>query len=228
MRDDPSWGEWEQTLASFYGKLNYGNHGAGRLMGAGHRVLEELVEPPATSFPIVLEVGVGTGEHLQYVKHAFGKYVMLDRSQDMLDIARDRYAGDNRNLEYRVGEVSCLPFKEQSVDRVIATHVLEHVYKPHEVLREWERVLKPGGALSILIPTDPGVAWRIGRAIGTRRTVMQMGIPYDYFMALEHVNPINNLVALLEYYWPTAKRAWWPFKVSSMDLNFFYAFHAVK
>jgi phosphatidylethanolamine/phosphatidyl-N-methylethanolamine N-methyltransferase len=227
MRDDPSWDEWEKTLASFYNKLNYDRRGAGFLMGAGHQALEDLIDP-SERFSVVLEVGVGAGEHLHYVRHGFDVYHMLDRSQAMLDLVQDRYRNDRRTLDYRLGNVEKLPFAGASVDRLVATHVLEHVYRPHEVLREWNRVLKPGGAMSILIPTDPGVAWRIGRAIGTRRAVTRMGLPYDYFMALEHVNPVNNLVALLDYYFPDARRRWWPFRLTSMDLNFFYVFHAVK
>lgn len=227
MRDDPSWDEWENTLASFYNKLNYDRRGTGFLMGAGHQALEDLIGP-SNRFSVVLEVGVGTGEHLSYVKHGFDVYHMLDRSQAMLDAVQKRYRNDHRTLSYKLGNVEELPFSDASVDRLVATHVLEHVYRPHEVLREWNRVLKPGGAMSILIPTDPGVAWRIGRAVGTRRAVTRMGLPYDYFMALEHVNPINNLVALLEYYFPDARRRWWPFRVASMDFNFFYVFHALK
>jgi phosphatidylethanolamine/phosphatidyl-N-methylethanolamine N-methyltransferase len=227
MRKDPSWDEWENVLAGFYHKVNYERRGAGFLMGAGHQALEDLIEP-GTRFPVVLEVGAGTGEHLHYVKHGFDVYHMLDRSQAMLDLVEERYRGDGRILSYKLGNVEELPFPDASVDRLVATHVLEHVYRPHEVLREWNRVLKPGGVMSILIPTDPGVAWRIGRAIGTRRAVHKMGLPYDYFMALEHVNPMNNLVALLEFYFPDARRRWWPFRVVSMDLNFFYIFQAVK
>lgn len=227
MLDDPCWAEWERTLAGLYAKLNYGRSGAGFLMGAGHRALEDLVEL-RKRFPAVLEVGVGTGEHLHFVKHDFDVYHMLDRSQAMLDIAQKRYKSDRRKLSYKLGNVEALPFPDASIDRLVATHVLEHVYRPHEVLREWNRVLKPGGAMSILIPTDPGVAWRIGRAVGTRRVVTRMGIPYDYFMALEHVNPVNNLVALLEYYFPDARRRWWPLRIASMDLNFFYVLHALK
>ena len=227
MRDDPRWAEWEKALASFYGQLNYGKRGTGWLMGAGHRILEDLVEP-GTKFSFVLEVGVGTGEHLHYVNHDFGTYCMLDRSASMLDLAKKTYSDDRRNLEFRIGDVEKLPFSDNSVDRLIATHILEHVYRPHEVIREWHRVLKPGGTMSILIPTDPGVAWRLGRALGSRRAVERMNLPYDYFMALEHVNPVNNLVALLEFYFPAAKTRWWPLRVASMDLNLFYAFQSPK
>lgn len=41
-------------------------------------------------------------------------------------------------------------------------------------------------------------------------------------------NPANNLVALLEYYFPDGTKRWWPFRVASMDLNFFYAFDGRK
>jgi phosphatidylethanolamine/phosphatidyl-N-methylethanolamine N-methyltransferase len=226
MRDDPSWAQWEATLASFYGELNYGKHRTSRFMGSGHDALENLI-PPNEHFSVAVEVGVGTGEHLQHVRHSFDHYFMLDRSPTMLRIAKQRYGSDKR-LQYCISNVEQLPFDSGSVDRLIATHVLEHIYKPHDALREWDRVLRPGGAISILLPTDPGVAWRIGRAIGTRRVVRRMGVPYDYFMALEHVNPINNLVALLQYYFPHGEERWWPFRIASMDLNFFYVFHATK
>ena len=226
MRDDPSWGEWERTLASFYEKLNYSGGAAGFLMGAGHKALENLVESDER-FAVVLEVGVGTGEHLRHVRHGFDTYHMLDRSEAMLKLVRERYKNDARRLDYRLGVVEALPFPDASVDRLIATHMLEHVYRPHEVLREWNRVLKPGGTMSILIPTDPGLVWRLGKVVGARRAVNRMGLPYDYFMALEHVNPVNNLVALLEYYFPDARTQWWPFRIASMDLNFFYLCHAL-
>jgi phosphatidylethanolamine/phosphatidyl-N-methylethanolamine N-methyltransferase len=225
--DDHGWEKWESAHAAFYSDLNYGKNSVGRIMGAGHRALENLIRPEE-GFAIVLEVGVGTGEHLEYVGHHFVEYHMLDRNPDMLYLAGERHRSDRRPLHYLVGCVERLPFSDGSVDRLIATHVLEHVYKPHEVLREWNRVLKPGGAMSILIPTDPGLAWRIGRALVNRPAVQRMGLPYDYFMALEHVNPVNNLVAFLEYYFPKARRRWWPFRIASMDLNLFYAFHWSK
>ena len=54
-----------------------------------------------------------------------------------------------------------------------------------------------GGPLqSILLPCDPGVLWRFGRMIrlGRKNSYSE---DYYYHMALEHINPINNLVAIL-------------------------------
>jgi SAM-dependent methyltransferase len=45
-----------------------------------------------------------------------------------------------------------LPFKDDSIDYIIALHILEHCAEPVSVLREWLRVLKPGGKLGVVIP----------------------------------------------------------------------------
>src|SRR5262249_52837172 len=135
MRDDPSWQEWEAMLASFYGELNYGKHAGGRLMKAGHVFLEDKIKEP--SFAKRLEVGSGTGEHLQFVKHGFETYCMLDRNPAMIELSQQKHQGDKRSIQYKLGEVESLPVADESVDRLIATHVLEHVYRPHVVLREW-------------------------------------------------------------------------------------------
>lgn len=48
--------------------------------------------------------------------------------------------------------VTALPFADESIDRISALSLLEHVAYPHEVLSECYRVLKPGGALFINVP----------------------------------------------------------------------------
>jgi SAM-dependent methyltransferase len=103
--------------------------------------------------------------------------------------------------------------------------VLEHLPAPHAVLREWSRVVKPGGIISLVLPCDPGIAWRLGRAVGSRGKFVRAGLDYDYWMAREHINAINSLVALVEYYFPHREVAWKPFRVPSMDLNLFYIAH---
>ena len=111
-------------------------------------------------------------------------------------------AGKNtaKNIVVAVEDATKLSFENASFDRLIATHVLEHLYRPHEVLREWARVLRPGGTLSIVLPCDPGLLWRIGRRFGPRARAHAQGIPYDYAMAREHVNSITNLVTFINYY----------------------------
>lgn len=52
------------------------------------------------------------------------------------------------------GSVCELPYPDDSVGLIYASHVLEHFRRSeiHRVLREWFRVLVPGGVLRIAVP----------------------------------------------------------------------------
>ncbi|KAL3088406.1 hypothetical protein niasHS_008361 [Heterodera schachtii] len=45
-----------------------------------------------------------------------------------------------------------LPFANDSVDFVINAHVLEHIFDPIKAIKEWLRVVKPGGFVYMDIP----------------------------------------------------------------------------
>lgn len=43
-------------------------------------------------------------------------------------------------------------FKDNSIDKIFASHILEHLSNPFEVMKELHRILKPNGKLTILVP----------------------------------------------------------------------------
>jgi predicted SAM-dependent methyltransferase len=47
-----------------------------------------------------------------------------------------------------------LPFQGGTVDHILASHFLEHLYHGNakEVLADWHRLLKPGGTLHVIVP----------------------------------------------------------------------------
>ncbi len=49
-------------------------------------------------------------------------------------------------------EADCLPFEDKSQDFVIASHVVEHLANPIKAFLEWQRVLKTGGYIYIIVP----------------------------------------------------------------------------
>lgn len=51
-----------------------------------------------------------------------------------------------------VGSADKLDFKSDSVDLIYACHLLEHFKRSQHVLKEWYRVLRPGGILRLAVP----------------------------------------------------------------------------
>jgi len=66
-----------------------------------------------------------------------------------INVDRDKYDGVDV-----VADVSKLPFKDGEAEEVYASHIAEHFHHTRtlEVLKEWHRVLKPGGILKIAVP----------------------------------------------------------------------------
>lgn len=226
QNEDQAWIDYRARFSDVYDNSNYSSPLQSSVMRTSHRIVEKKFQQ-SNHFSRVLEIGAGTGEHLAFVRHGFDQYVLTDIDSKTLDVARcklDGKYGDKITFETQGGVDLC--YAENSFDRLIATHVLEHIYKPHLALKEWERVLKNGGVISILIPTDPGMAWRLGRHLGPRKNAIAQGIAYDYIMAREHVNACNNLIALLRHYFSDHTEAWWPLPIPSIDLNLFFVFHA--
>jgi phosphatidylethanolamine/phosphatidyl-N-methylethanolamine N-methyltransferase len=225
IKEDPDRDKYIRRWSEMYERANYEEGISGYFLLKSHMWAERPFGPEI-GFSNVLEVGAGTGVHIRFVRHAFENYWLTDLNPSFLGTigAGNRLLNGGR-VHIRSEDAGTLSFADSTFDRLIAAHVLEHLAQPHVALREWARVLKPGGLLSLVLPCDPGAAWRIGRAVGARRKFIRAGIEYDYWMAREHVNPINNLVSFVRYYFDNVREEWWPLKVPSMDLNLFYIAH---
>jgi SAM-dependent methyltransferase len=59
-----------------------------------------------------------------------------------------------RNVDYVLDATQPLPFADATFDEIYSSHVLEHLpwYRTEAILREWVRILKPGGRLNIWVP----------------------------------------------------------------------------
>jgi 2-polyprenyl-3-methyl-5-hydroxy-6-metoxy-1,4-benzoquinol methylase len=53
------------------------------------------------------------------------------------------------------GEVGALPFPDRSFDAVVSGEVLEHLADDAAAIREFRRVLKPGGLCVVSVPANP-------------------------------------------------------------------------
>ena len=89
----------------------------------------------------VLDVGCGSRPYAELVTQ--GHYVGMDWESSSV---RD---GRHADIYYNGTD---FPLPDTSVDHVICTQVLEHVFNPTRFLAEIHRVLKPGGRLVMSVP----------------------------------------------------------------------------
>jgi SAM-dependent methyltransferase len=93
----------------------------------------------------VLEVGAGTGELWQHLPH--GPLVLVDFAPAMCAQLRTAVP----DAQVLRADAAALPFAAGSFDTVIANHMLYHVDDPGAVLREFARILAPGGRVAIAV-----------------------------------------------------------------------------
>jgi demethylmenaquinone methyltransferase / 2-methoxy-6-polyprenyl-1,4-benzoquinol methylase len=101
----------------------------------------------------VLDVATGTGAvALELVRRYGCSVVGIDRSPEMLAVARHRTAADDlgANIELLEGRAETLPFADASFDALTVTYLLRYVDDPAATIRELARVVRPGGTVASL------------------------------------------------------------------------------
>ena len=104
--------------------------------------LQEITSPGDR----ILDAGCGTGKFFgfDFAREAGCQLVGADLREDVIS---------NSGMDFCVrSELNRLPFSDASFDVVNCRLVIEHVEFPAVVLKEFCRVLKPGGRLAIFTP----------------------------------------------------------------------------
>jgi ubiquinone/menaquinone biosynthesis C-methylase UbiE len=98
----------------------------------------------------VLDAGCGSGRLIPLICAAVGpqgSLVELDFAPGMLEIGRKKARG--LRVTFVAGDAHDLPFANGDFDKVIALALLPHLDDRGAALKEFRRVLKPGGMLVI-------------------------------------------------------------------------------
>jgi ubiquinone/menaquinone biosynthesis C-methylase UbiE len=101
---------------------------------------------------VVLDAGCGTGDdarQIAAVVEASGQVVGLDSSAAMVQTAEVRNAGEPIRPTFQLGELTALPFDDQTFDAVMAKLVLMHTPDAAVVIAELLRVTKPEGRVAV-------------------------------------------------------------------------------
>lgn len=98
----------------------------------------------------VLDAACGEGYGTALLASVAARATGVDVSRQAIEHARQRYGSEN--LEFRTADCLDLPFGDESFDCIVSFETLEHLEDHDGLMKEFRRVLKPGGFLMVSSP----------------------------------------------------------------------------
>ncbi|ELZ23807.1 methyltransferase type 11 [Haloterrigena salina JCM 13891] len=139
---------WDDRSESYDGDSHHAIHGDEQ-RDAWLSILRDWTgdgEPPRR----VLDVGCGTGVISLLLAELGHDVTGVDLSTDMLERARAKARDRGRSVEFRNGDAESISAPEDAYDLVTARHLVWTLPNPSAALREWQRVVRPGGRIVLI------------------------------------------------------------------------------
>ena len=95
----------------------------------------------------VADIGCGAGTQSLLWAELGHRVHGLDVNEPLLNLARSRAREAGYDVEFTTGSAVSLPWPDESMDVCLAIELLEHVADSQNCLKEFTRVLRPGGVL---------------------------------------------------------------------------------
>ena len=165
--------------------INYDNQPDNLMLALDEVLVSEIFAEIDFTSKTIADIGCGTGRHWEkIILRKPARIQGFDVSRGMLDILKEKfpqaetYLLNNNNLDV---------LKENSVDIIISTLTVAHIKNIEQAMREWARVLKPGGDL-IISDFHPDVL-----AKGGKRTFMHNN---KFVVIKNYVHSIEKLTLI--------------------------------
>jgi ArsR family transcriptional regulator len=98
----------------------------------------------------LVDVGTGTGRMIELFGPRASQATGIDRSSEMLRLARVKLEAARIPSSLRQGDMYALPLADHSADSIIIHQVLHYAHSPAKAIAEASRVLAPGGTLLVV------------------------------------------------------------------------------
>ena len=104
---------------------------------------------------VVLDVGCSSGYLVEDLRRDRPAAMVI--GLDMVPAGPRRARATMPDAGLLVADCTRLPVADETVDVVVSANMLEHIKDDVEALREFRRVLRPGGLAAIVVPAGPGL-----------------------------------------------------------------------
>jgi SAM-dependent methyltransferase len=164
-----------------------------------------------------LEVGGGTGTHLDFEDLTDQEYTVLELRKDLAQQISIKHP----HTRVMVGDVQeRIDAPDQWFDRVLAIHVLEHLPNLPSALKEIKRVMKSEAFFYAVVPCEGGWAYERARNFSARRLFeKRYRCSYDWFVKSEHMNNVWEILKEVSCQFRNVERSYWPLRVPFTHLN---------
>ena len=135
-------------------KNNFYTKVAFKLLGMPHVGIRLRGKKILTNLPEkinrMLDAGCGTGIYSFTLAKKAKKIEAVDIAKDKVDYVRN--VNIFKNINFDLGDLTKLKFKDDGFDLIICSDVLEHIKEHEKAFSELSRVLAKGGTLLITVP----------------------------------------------------------------------------
>ncbi len=125
----------------------------------------------------VLEAGCGIATDGINFARAGANYVGVDFSPAALELAQRRFEIEGRSGRFVAGSVTDLPMPDASFDLVYSCGVIHHVPDTQQAIREFHRVLRPGGVALVMVYHRDSLNCRVSIMLLRRALVGTLLLP---------------------------------------------------
>lgn len=196
---------WLTVLPKRYGIIEKFNHGYAAKRGffKGCRTLE---------------IGAGLGEHLAYENLDDQDYTVNELREELAKEIKKKYP----SVTALVGDCQeRIAVDDNTFDRILVIHVLEHLPNLPSALKEIHRILKiDGGKMVVIMPCEGGLGYGLARRISAQRIFEQRyHQKYDWLISIEHINKPHEIFSELKTLFNIEETSYFPLIIPSVSLN---------
>jgi ArsR family transcriptional regulator len=114
--------------------------------------VEHAIDDALGHLPLgrLVDIGTGTGRMIELFGSRASQSIGIDRSSEMLRLARVKLEAAGIQPSLRQGDMYALPLADQSADTIVIHQVLHYAHSPAIAIGEAARVLAPGGTLLVV------------------------------------------------------------------------------
>ena len=140
---------------------------------------------------VLLDCGCGTGRFALPMSVFFMRTFGIDKDNAMLDVAR----GKDDSIIWIQADVTEIPIKENSIDVVLASMLIEHLDSLDSYLCEAHRLLKENGVFLVrtMLPSDiDNTTWY---SFSEKARIMELNRTYGLENLLQHFSTYDFILS---------------------------------